>query len=498
MNMTFRWYGKDNDAVTLENIKEIPGVKGIVWALQDVPAGEVWTKEAIKAEVDWIESYGFHVEVVESVNVHESIKLGDLERDRYIENYKESIRNLAEAGVKVICYNFMPIFDWTRTEMFHPLKDGSTALFFEKSKAENLDPQKLVRTVSEASNLTLPGWEPEKRDRLSELFEAYKEIDETQLWANLEYFLKAILPTAEEAGIKMAIHPDDPPYSIFGLPRIIPGEQSDGKLIGISDSASNAFTMCTGSMGASLSNNMVEVAILNRTAEKGADATAEIDAAGGEALALAANVLDRASLEKAKTEIQRAFGKIDILINGAGGNHPDAITGPETYDESAEGKSFFDLEEEGFSNVFSVNFIGTFLAGQVFGKELLKSESPAIVNLSPMSLYAPMTTAYSAAKASINNFTMRMAVHFAEKGLRVNSIAPGFFLTTQNRGLLLGKEGNPTARPKKILTATPMKKFGQPEELLGALLFLVDESYASFVTGTTLAVDGGFMAYSGV
>lgn len=253
-------------------------------------------------------------------------------------------------------------------------------------------------------------------------------------------------------------------------------------------------------MARELARHGVKVAILNRTAEKGADVAAEINAAGGEALAVAANVLDRASLEKAKTEILEAFGKIDILINGAGGNHPDAITGPETYDESAEGKSFFDLEEEGFSNVFSVNFTGTFLASQVFGKELLKSESPAIVNLSSMSSYAPMTKvpAYSAAKASINNFTMWMAVHFAETGLRVNSIAPGFFLTTQNRDLLLDPEGNPTARSKKILTATPMKKFGQPEDLLGALLFLVDESYSSFVTGTTLAVDGGFMAYSGV
>ncbi|GKW47095.1 MULTISPECIES: SDR family oxidoreductase [unclassified Planococcus (in: firmicutes)] len=253
-------------------------------------------------------------------------------------------------------------------------------------------------------------------------------------------------------------------------------------------------------MARELARHGVKVAILNRTAEKGADVAAEINAAGGEALAVAANVLDRASLEKAKTEILEAFGKIDILINGAGGNHPDAITGPETYDESAEGKSFFDLEEEGFSNVFSVNFTGTFLASQVFGKELLKSESPAIVNLSSMSSYAPMTKvpAYSAAKASINNFTMWMAVHFAETGLRVNSIAPGFFLTTQNRDLLLDPEGNPTSRSKKILTATPMKKFGQPEDLLGALLFLVDESYSSFVTGTTLAVDGGFMAYSGV
>src|SRR5690606_4223998 len=213
------------------------------------------------------------------------------------------------------------------------------------------------------------------------------------------------------------------------------------KMIPIHENLKGRTAVITGGSGVlcsemarELARHGVKVAILNRTAEKGADVAAEINAAGGEALAVAANVLDRASLEKAKTEILEAFGKIDILINGAGGNHPDAITGPETYDESAEGKSFFDLEEEGFSNVFSVNFTGTFLASQVFGKELLKSESPAIVNLSSMSSYAPMTKvpAYSAAKASINNFTMWMAVHFAETGLRVNSIAPGFFLTTQN------------------------------------------------------------------
>ena len=260
MNMTFRWYGQGNDTVTLEHIKQIPGVKGIVWALHDKPAGEVWTKEEIAAEVAYIESHGFHADVVESVNVHESIKLGNADSTRYIENYKESIRNLAEFGVKVICYNFMPIFDWTRTEMFHPLEDGSTALFFENAKVLNADPKELIRTVSEASDLTLPGWEPEKLDRITELFDAYKEINEEKLWANLETFLREILPVAEEAGIKMAIHPDDPPFSIFGLPRIITSEKSYEKLIGISDSTSNTFTMCTGSMGASKSNDMVSVA----------------------------------------------------------------------------------------------------------------------------------------------------------------------------------------------------------------------------------------------
>lgn len=260
MNITFRWYGKDNDTVTLEQVKQIPGTKGIVWALHQKPVGEVWEKEEIKKEIEYIQSYGFHTDVVESVNVHESIKLGNEDRYRYIENYKETIRNLSEFGVKVICYNFMPIFDWTRTEMFHPLEDGSTALFFEKSKVQGLDPQELIRTVSEASDLTLPGWEPEKMDRITELFEAYEEVDEEQLWANLAVFLKEILPVAEACGIKMAIHPDDPPWSIFGLPRIITGEESYEKLIAISDSPSNAFTMCTGSMGANPANDMVQVA----------------------------------------------------------------------------------------------------------------------------------------------------------------------------------------------------------------------------------------------
>lgn len=260
MNITFRWYGRNNDTVTLEQIKQIPNVKGIVWALHNKPAGDVWEKEEIREEIDYIQSFEFHADVVESVNVHESIKLGNAERDQYIENYKQSIKNLSEFGVKVICYNFMPIFDWTRTDMFHPLEDGSTALYFDKSVIDNLDPKELVNRVNESSDLKLPGWEPERLARIGELFDAYKEIDEAKLWDNLAYFLKEIIPVAEEAGIKMAIHPDDPPYSIFGLPRIITGEKSYEKLIEISDSPSNAFTLCTGSMGASPTNDMVQIA----------------------------------------------------------------------------------------------------------------------------------------------------------------------------------------------------------------------------------------------
>ncbi|MGE7878710.1 SDR family oxidoreductase [Peribacillus muralis] len=253
-------------------------------------------------------------------------------------------------------------------------------------------------------------------------------------------------------------------------------------------------------MAVELARHGVKIAILNRTAEKGREVVELIERDGGTALSIATDVLDRGSLEKAREEIKKTYGRVDLLINGAGGNHSDAITAPEKYGEETEGKSFFDLDEGGFSQVFSSNFTGTFLASQVFGKELLQVEAPAIVNLSSMSSYSPMTKvpAYSAAKASINNFTMWMAVHFAEEGLRVNAIAPGFFLTKQNRDLLLTEDGSLTARSNKIITATPMKRFGQPEDLLGTLLWLADESYSGFVTGITVPVDGGFRAYSGV
>lgn len=253
-------------------------------------------------------------------------------------------------------------------------------------------------------------------------------------------------------------------------------------------------------MARQLAGQGVKVAILNRTAEKGEDIAREINGNGGEALAVAADVLDRASLESAKERILNKFGRIDILINGAGGNHPDAITAAEIHGQEVQGKSFFDLEEDGFSKVFASNFTGSFLASQVFGKELLKQEAPVILNVSSMSAFSPMTKvpAYSAAKSAINNFTMWMAVHFAEQNLRVNAIAPGFFLTTQNRDLLKNPDGSLTARSEKIMTGTPMKRFGKPVDLVGTMLWLIDENYSGFVTGITVPVDGGFMAYSGV
>ncbi|MEH7250679.1 mannonate dehydratase [Neobacillus niacini] len=260
MNMTFRWYGRDNDTVKLEQVRQIPGVKGIVWALHHKPVGEIWEKDEIKSEINYINSFGFHAEVVESVNINEAIKLGNHDRDLYIQKYKQTIRNLGEFGVKVICYNFMPIFDWVRTDLYRLLPDGSTALFYEKNIVDSLDPQKLIQQYSTASNLTLPGWEPEKMEQIKELFAAYQDVTEEKMWENLKYFLHEILPVAEESGIKMAIHPDDPPWSIFGLPRIMTGRESMQRLLSISDSPSNGLTYCTGSLGVNPENDTVALA----------------------------------------------------------------------------------------------------------------------------------------------------------------------------------------------------------------------------------------------
>jgi len=259
MKMTFRWYGEGNDSISLQQIKQIPGVEGIVWALHDVPAGEEWPSDKIEEVKNQAEQFGLNIDVVESVNVHEDIKLGLPSRDNYIENYKRTIKKLAAAGVKVICYNFMPVFDWTRTELFKEMEDGSTALFFEKAKVEDMDPFELVDKISSNSAFTMPGWEPERLSKLKELFEAYKQVTEEDLFHHLEYFLKEIIPVAEENNIKMGIHPDDPPFSIFGLPRIITNKQNIKRVLSLVDSPSNGVTLCSGSLGANPDNNVADM-----------------------------------------------------------------------------------------------------------------------------------------------------------------------------------------------------------------------------------------------
>ena len=246
-----------------------------------------------------------------------------------------------------------------------------------------------------------------------------------------------------------------------------------------------------------------KVAILNRTLSKAEEVVKEIEAMGGTAAAVAVDVTDGESVKAAHEQVLSVFGPCDILINGAGGNNPRATTDQEYFDPaglSDETKTFFDLDEEGMSVVFNLNFIGTLLPTQAFAQDMIGRSGCTIVNVSSMNAYTPLTKipAYSGAKAAISNFTQWLAVHFSHAGIRVNAIAPGFFSTEQNKKLLWNADGTPTARTGKILAATPMGRFGEPAELLGALMFLVDEKAASFVTGIVIPVDGGFSAYSGV
>lgn len=248
MKMTFRWYGPD-DPVTLCKIRQIPRMTGIVSAVYTVPVGEVWPQEDIQRLKKAAEENGLAFEVVESVPVHEDIKLGAAGSERLIENYCENIRRLGKAGVKCICYNFMPVFDWLRSELARELPDGSRALAYDNEAVLRLNPLEL--------ELSLPGWdESYTREELRKLMACYSEVDEETLWRNLERFLKQVIPVCEEYGVKMAIHPDDPPWPVFGLPRIITGEKSYDRLFNLVKSKANGITLCFGSLGANPCNDL--------------------------------------------------------------------------------------------------------------------------------------------------------------------------------------------------------------------------------------------------
>lgn len=249
--MTFRWYG-DSDPVTLEKIAQIPTMSSIVSAVYDVPVGEVWSRESIADIKQKAEAKGLSFEVVESVPVHEDIKLGTAMADHYIDNYCENIRRLGEAGVKCICYNFMPVFDWLRSELEFELEDGSNALAYVNNTVLSMNPL--------TSELSLPGWdESYTKEGLKALLTQYAEISEDQLWDNLQHFLSRVIPVAAENGIVMAIHPDDPPWGIFGLPRIITCRDNLRKFLKLVDHPSNGLTFCTGSLGCNPENNLIDM-----------------------------------------------------------------------------------------------------------------------------------------------------------------------------------------------------------------------------------------------
>lgn len=251
MKLSFRWYGPD-DPVKIEYIRQIPNMHSIVTAVYDVPPGELWSRESIAALKKQTEDAGLHFEVIESVPVHEDIKLGKPTRDRYIENYKENIRRLGEAGIKCVCYNFMPVFDWTRTQLDKVLPDGSNALVYYKDQLEKMDPL--------TGELNLPGWDASyTKESLKAVFEDYAQITEEDLWENLRYFLSEVIPAAEQSGVNMAIHPDDPPWPIFGLPRIITCGENIDRFLKLVDSPANGLTLCTGSLGCAKTNDMVKL-----------------------------------------------------------------------------------------------------------------------------------------------------------------------------------------------------------------------------------------------
>lgn len=253
-----------------------------------------------------------------------------------------------------------------------------------------------------------------------------------------------------------------------------------------------------------LAEQGVKVALLDLNEEAACKAAKEIEDEGYIAKGYKANVLDKASLEEVHRAVLNDLGQCDILLNGAGGNNARANTTNEYYEIGDEDKddivSFFDLDQSGVEFVFNLNFIGTLLPTQVFAKDMVGRKDCCVINVSSMNAFTPLTKipAYSGAKSAISNFTQWLAVHFSKAGIRVNALAPGFFVTKQNKDLLFDKDGNPTPRTNKILNATPMGRFGEPEEINGTLLYLINPKMAGFVTGVVVPIDGGFAAYSGV
>ena len=659
MKQGWRWFGS-SDPISLLEIRQA-GVTDVVAALYERKCGEVWPVDEIKARQKAVADAGMTWSVVESVPVHESIKTRSAGFKKYIENYKQTLRNLASCGIKTVCYNFMPILDWTRSNLNKRLPDGSCVLecneyelaafdlfmlkrpgakkeypkeVFEKAKAlfdkaSDAEKDRIAKSI-------LTGLPGTVDDLTIEQFRAqlktYDGIDDAKLRKNMYAFLNEISPLCDELGIHMAIHPDDPPHPIFGLPRVLSDAADIREMYAKCPSKNIGLTLCTGSLGGSLANDEVAIfkefaeriyfchfrnlvysddhvfresgchltgkinmprlmkALLDEEARRGeqivlrpdhgrlmeidkgrtcyngysyggrlvglaelrgleaglkygsdvagkvivvtgaagvlcslmtedllrhgakvaildlkgdaAKAFADKLAAKGltDTLPLAANVLDRASLEAARDAVLKKWGHVDILINGAGGNHPKGTCVAEqmTKDTKLE-DSFFGLQMEGFEFVNRLNFIGTLLPCQVFCQTML-GRGGAVLNFCSMAAFQPLTkvAAYGAAKASIKNFTEFLATHLAPMGIRVNALAPGFFITNQNRFLMMEKDGvTPTARGNKVLGKTPMRKFGQPSDLLGAARYLLSDE-AGFVTGVTLPVDGGFLAYSGV
>ncbi len=260
MQMTMRWYGSRHDTVTLKQIRQTAYVKGIITTLYDKMPGEVWELDEIQAMKAEVEAAGLDLAGIESVNVSDAIKTAAPERDRDIEAYSKTLENLGKCGIHMVCYNFMPVFDWTRTELARMRPDGSTVLAYHQDTVDQISPEKMFDSISGDMNGTvMPGWEPERMAKVKELFQLYRDIDSEALFANLKYFLEAIMPVCSQYDIKMAIHPDDPAWSVFGLPRIIINKENILRMMKMVDDPHNGVTFCTGSYGTSLKNDLPDM-----------------------------------------------------------------------------------------------------------------------------------------------------------------------------------------------------------------------------------------------
>jgi mannonate dehydratase len=260
MQMTIRWFGRGFDAVPLEWIRQIPLVKGVITTLYGKLPGELWLAEEIGALKKDVEDAGLAVAGIESVNIHDAIKTGSPERDRYIETYIKTLEALGRADIHLVCYNFMPVFDWTRTELAKKLPDGSTTMAYDQKIIDAVDPNDMASLIERQSNgFTLAGWEPERLNKLKELFALYNGITEEKLFANLVYFLESIMPVCDTYNINMAIHPDDPAWSVFGLPRIVKNKEDLVKLLETVRNPHNGVTLCTGSLGTNPKNDIPDI-----------------------------------------------------------------------------------------------------------------------------------------------------------------------------------------------------------------------------------------------
>lgn len=260
MKLSFRWFGEGFDSVSLKQIRQIPGMQGVITTLYDTQPGDAWEREPIRALRKQVEDAGLRILGIESVNVSDDIKVAGTERDRHIQNYIHTLEKLAQEDIRMVCYNFMPVFDWTRSELAKPRPDGSTVLAYDQNVIDKLDPQEMFRSMDKDSQgFILPGWEPERMARVKELFDLYKNVTPEVLFGNLVYFLKAIMPTCVKHDIKMAIHIDDPAWSVFGLPRIVTDKAALLRLMEAVPDPHNGVTLCTGSLSSNPQNDIPDI-----------------------------------------------------------------------------------------------------------------------------------------------------------------------------------------------------------------------------------------------